>query len=160
MPAKTDKANSAEMIIFMTLSFFEREAVTRFVGRLAARAYAPASTTALCRRAHTPIASKRDFTVCRPALLAPHGAARRDAGKLPALAPTALLDVVENNPKLAVTTICLLCTRLRETDQRLEAIALHRIEVRLARLLPLGAEASGGNRDRQGGASRSWHVAK
>ena len=28
-----------------------------------------------------------------------------------------------------------LCTRLRETDQRLEAIALHRIEVRLARLM-------------------------
>src|SRR5215510_14812978 len=31
-------------------------------------------------------------------------------------------------------TIEFLCSRLRETDQRLEAIALHRIEVRLARL--------------------------
>jgi CRP-like cAMP-binding protein len=36
---------------------------------------------------------------------------------------------------VAVAAIRFLCTRLRETDQRLEAIALHRIEVRLARLL-------------------------
>jgi len=47
----------------------------------------------------------------------------------------ALLDLVENNPKLAVAAIRFLCTRLRDTDQLLEAIALHRIEVRLARLL-------------------------
>jgi CRP/FNR family cyclic AMP-dependent transcriptional regulator len=36
---------------------------------------------------------------------------------------------------VAQAAIRFLCTRLRETDQRLEAIALHRIEVRLARLL-------------------------
>ena len=47
----------------------------------------------------------------------------------------AMLDLVENNPKVAVAAIHFLCTRLRETDQLLEAIALHRIEVRLARLL-------------------------
>src|SRR4029078_12476021 len=38
-------------------------------------------------------------------------------------------------PRVAVATIQFLCTRLRETDQLLEAIALHRIEVRIARLL-------------------------
>ncbi len=47
----------------------------------------------------------------------------------------AMLDLVENNPKVAVAAIRFLCTRLRETDHLLEAIALHRIEVRLARLL-------------------------
>ncbi len=34
-----------------------------------------------------------------------------------------------------MAAIHFLCSRLRETDQRLEAIALHRIEVRLARLM-------------------------
>jgi CRP-like cAMP-binding protein len=38
-------------------------------------------------------------------------------------------------PQGRVAAIHFLCRRLRETDQRLEAIALHRIEVRLARLL-------------------------
>ena len=47
----------------------------------------------------------------------------------------ALIEVIENNPKVATATIRFLCTRLRETDHKLEAIALHRIEVRLARLL-------------------------
>jgi CRP-like cAMP-binding protein len=47
----------------------------------------------------------------------------------------ALLDLIESNPKVALAAIHFLCSRLRETDQRLEAIALHRIEVRLARLL-------------------------
>jgi CRP-like cAMP-binding protein len=46
-----------------------------------------------------------------------------------------MLDFVENRPRVAVATIQFLCGRLRETDQLLEAIALHRIEVRLARLL-------------------------
>jgi CRP/FNR family cyclic AMP-dependent transcriptional regulator len=47
----------------------------------------------------------------------------------------AMLELIENNPKVATAAIRFLCTRLRETDQRLEAIALHRIEVRLARLM-------------------------
>ncbi len=47
----------------------------------------------------------------------------------------ALMDLIEANPKVAMAAVRFLCQRLRETDQRLEAIALHRIEVRLARLL-------------------------
>jgi CRP/FNR family transcriptional regulator, cyclic AMP receptor protein len=45
-----------------------------------------------------------------------------------------LLEFIASNPRLAAATISFLCFRLRETDLRLEAIALHRIEVRLARL--------------------------
>jgi len=52
-----------------------------------------------------------------------------------ALPQKATLELIENNPKVAQAAIRFLCTRLRETDQRLEAIALHRIEVRLARLM-------------------------
>ena len=51
------------------------------------------------------------------------------------LSRRATMEVIESNPKVAAATIEFLCSRLRETDQRLEAIALHRIEVRLARLL-------------------------
>ena len=52
-----------------------------------------------------------------------------------ALPQKATMELIENNPKVALAAIRFLCSRLRETDQRLEAIALHRIEVRLARLL-------------------------
>jgi CRP/FNR family transcriptional regulator, cyclic AMP receptor protein len=52
-----------------------------------------------------------------------------------ALPQRAMQELIDNNPKVAQAAIRFLCTRLRETDQRLEAIALHRIEVRLARLL-------------------------
>ena len=52
-----------------------------------------------------------------------------------ALPQRAMLELIENNPKVAKAAIHFLCLRLRETDQRLEAIALHRIEVRLARLM-------------------------
>jgi len=45
-----------------------------------------------------------------------------------------LLQLIEGNPRLAAATVSFLCLRLRETDLKLEAIALHRIEVRLARL--------------------------
>jgi len=51
------------------------------------------------------------------------------------LSRTATIEIIESNPKVAAAAVEFLCTRLRETDQRLEAIALHRIEVRLARLL-------------------------
>jgi CRP/FNR family transcriptional regulator, cyclic AMP receptor protein len=47
----------------------------------------------------------------------------------------ATLELIEGNPKVAIATVAFLCSRLRETDLRLEAIALHRIEVRLTRLL-------------------------
>ena len=52
-----------------------------------------------------------------------------------ALPQKALMELIENNPKVALAAIRFLCQRLRDTDQRLEAIALHRIEVRLARLM-------------------------
>lgn len=43
--------------------------------------------------------------------------------------------LVETSPPFAKAAIDLLCLRLRESDQQLEVIALHRIEVRLARYL-------------------------
>ena len=51
------------------------------------------------------------------------------------LSRMATVEVIENNPNVARAAIDFLCSRLRETDHRLEAIALHRVEVRLARLL-------------------------
>ncbi len=51
------------------------------------------------------------------------------------LSHNAIQELVENNPKVAVAAISFLCSRLRETDLRLEAIALYPIEARLARLL-------------------------
>ena len=52
-----------------------------------------------------------------------------------ALPQRALLELIESNPKVAIAAIHFLCSRLRETNQTLESIALHRIEVRLARLM-------------------------
>lgn len=43
--------------------------------------------------------------------------------------------LVETAPQFSKAAIDLLCRRLREGDQQLEVIALHRIEVRLARYL-------------------------
>jgi CRP/FNR family transcriptional regulator, cyclic AMP receptor protein len=51
------------------------------------------------------------------------------------LSQRATLELIEGNPKVAIATVAFLCSQLRETDLRLEAIALHPIEVRLARLL-------------------------
>ena len=62
------------------------------------------------------------------------GATAMTRVKAMTLPQKALTDLIESNAKLAGAAIRFLCTRLRETDQRLEAIALHRIEVRLARL--------------------------
>ena len=77
-----------------------------------------------------------------------------------ALPQRAMMELIENNPKVAVAAIRFLCTRLRETDQRLEAIALHRIEVRLARLLLSALKLQSTTADRRGGASRPRHVAR
>jgi len=63
----------------------------------------------------------------------------------------AMMELIESNSNVALAAIRFLCSRLRDTDQRLEAIALHRIEVRLARLmlsalrLKAGAAPKGGN---------------
>lgn len=46
------------------------------------------------------------------------------------------LDVlVEQQPVVAKAAIAFLCSRLREADNQFESVALHRIEVRLARFL-------------------------
>lgn len=52
-----------------------------------------------------------------------------------ALPQEVMIELIGRNPKVAIAAIRFLCQRLRDTDQRLEAIALHRIEVRLARLM-------------------------
>jgi CRP-like cAMP-binding protein len=56
----------------------------------------------------------------------------------------ALSDLIEKSPKVANAAIRFLCQRLRDTDQKLEAIALHRIEVRLARLMLSAIKLQGG----------------
>jgi CRP-like cAMP-binding protein len=55
-----------------------------------------------------------------------------------------LIELIERNPKVAMAAIRFLCQRLRDTDLRLEAIALHRIEVRLARLILSFLKLQGG----------------
>src|SRR5262249_15377442 len=47
----------------------------------------------------------------------------------------ALQNLVATRPAIASGIIRFLCTRLRETSEQLEALALQRIETRLARLL-------------------------
>jgi CRP/FNR family transcriptional regulator, cyclic AMP receptor protein len=51
------------------------------------------------------------------------------------LTRSALLDVMATTPSVAQAMIASLCRRLRESDHMIEAIALHPIEVRLARFL-------------------------
>ena len=50
------------------------------------------------------------------------------------LSQGALNRLMEASPAVARAVIAFLCARIRDTDQQLEAIALHPIEVRLARL--------------------------
>lgn len=67
-----------------------------------------------------------------------------------ALPQRALMDLIDNNTHVAKAVIQFLCQRLRDTDQKLEAIALHRIEVRLARLMLSAIKLQGGgNKDGQ-----------
>lgn len=47
----------------------------------------------------------------------------------------ALNAIVASNPRVAAAVICFLCARLRATNDKLEAIALHPVEVRVARFL-------------------------
>jgi CRP-like cAMP-binding protein len=46
-----------------------------------------------------------------------------------------LIKSVEANPRVARAAIAFLCQRLRDTSEQVEAIALHPVEVRLARFL-------------------------
>jgi len=52
-----------------------------------------------------------------------------------ALAQGRFNNLIETNPRVARATIAFLCQRLRDTSEQSEAIALHPIEVRLARFL-------------------------
>ncbi|MEZ5774982.1 MAG: Crp/Fnr family transcriptional regulator [Hyphomicrobiaceae bacterium] len=47
----------------------------------------------------------------------------------------ALQRLIETVPSIAVAAIAFLCTRLRATNETVEAVALHRLEVRIARFL-------------------------
>ena len=51
------------------------------------------------------------------------------------LSHTMLIRLLETSPAFAAATTAFLCARLRETDLQFEGVALHRIEVRLARFL-------------------------
>src|SRR5436190_11043099 len=75
------------------------------------------------------------------------GATALTHAQVASLSHKAILELIDGNPKLALAAIGFLCSRLRETDLRLEAIALYSIEVRLARLLlsALQFEASHAN---------------
>jgi len=53
------------------------------------------------------------------------------------LARGAVDDLMRRHPAFTNNLICLLCRRIRQTDLQIEGIALHRIEVRLARYLDL-----------------------
>nr|PZN74962.1 MAG: Crp/Fnr family transcriptional regulator [Pseudomonadota bacterium] len=57
------------------------------------------------------------------------------AVKAMTLSHTALKRLVQTSPAFAEAAIAFLCSRIRETDLQLEGVALHRIEVRLARFL-------------------------
>ena len=63
------------------------------------------------------------------------------------LSRAALDRVVETSPPLAHSIISFLCRRLREADMQLEGVALHRIEVRLARYLAGLAQQVAPDRD-------------
>lgn len=52
-----------------------------------------------------------------------------------ALPQEVMIELIERNPKIAIAAIRFLCQRLRDTDQKFEAVALYRIEARLARLM-------------------------
>jgi len=64
------------------------------------------------------------------------------SGELLALSRAALHALLQTRPSIAGQIIRFLCRRLRDTSEQLEALALARIEVRLARLLL--REANGG----------------
>lgn len=51
------------------------------------------------------------------------------------LPQSAIKILLETNPRIASAAIHFLCRRIRDTNEKLEAIALHPIEVRIARFL-------------------------
>jgi len=65
------------------------------------------------------------------------------AVKTMVLTQNAMRSLIAGSPTLAAATIRMLCARLREADLQLEAVALHSIEVRLARFLLAQVAAQG-----------------
>lgn len=66
-----------------------------------------------------------------------------------ALSSSAAHELIATSPALAQSTIHFVCDRLRQADAQIEAIALHRIEVRLARYLhALCLQAEGADAER------------
>lgn len=66
-----------------------------------------------------------------------------------ALSSAAARDLIATSPALAQSTIHFVCDRLRQANVQIEAIALHRIEVRLARYLhALCLQAGGADAER------------
>jgi len=57
------------------------------------------------------------------------------AVKAMTLSHTMLKRLAQTSPPFAEAVVAFLCSRIRETDLQLEGVALHRIEVRLARFL-------------------------
>ena len=51
------------------------------------------------------------------------------------LPQSAIRTLLETNPRVAAAAIHFLCQRIRDTNEKLEAIALHPIEVRIARFI-------------------------
>ncbi len=65
-----------------------------------------------------------------------------------ALARSDLLRLMSTIPQLLERIVALLCGRLRTTTDQLEAVALHSVEERLARLILADIAASGGDPNR------------
>ncbi|WP_430913470.1 Crp/Fnr family transcriptional regulator [Methylobacterium sp. sgz302541] len=64
-----------------------------------------------------------------------------------ALSRRDLADQTRENPEIAQAAIAFVCARLRSTNQTLESIALHSIEVRLARFILFALERAGPRAD-------------
>lgn len=70
-----------------------------------------------------------------------------DAVSLYALSRSDLADQTRDSPEIAQAAIAFVCARLRTTNQTLESIALHSIEVRLARFILFALDRAGPRAD-------------
>ena len=70
--------------------------------------------------------------------------------KAMSLGQASLDRLLESNPLFAKCLLQFLCARLREADLQLEGVALHRIEVRLARFLLGLSQQNAGDADEDG----------
>ena len=68
------------------------------------------------------------------------------------LSRAGLLRLIESNPPTARAALAFVCARLRATSAQIEAVALHSIEVRLARFLLSAIDLSKAPRPQPGRA--------